>query len=265
MKILVLDDAPAYAFAIDSFLMKASDLLDGPAEVVYAEDVDQVRRYLDDGAEFAVAIIDLGLGPTKESGLGAISLMETAGVPTAVHSEYQEATRRLMFLYAAFTWFSPLALIPKVGFTPGDHDLPRKFVSQLVQIRDGKTPLPDLAKALRSNPHVVNRAFDRIITSSEDLDKWRMFVQYSRTKDVAASLNLSNKRIENWTREKYSITWELLRDAKNFMDTSLADILDPFDPEIEGYRDNLGVIHQFARSQSWFFTDPVVHNRYASR
>lgn len=262
LRILLLDDAPEFAFAIDSILRDAGDHLPAPAEIVYADNVTRVRDLVAAGGSFSAALIDLGLGPNRVSGLGAIDILEKAHVPVVVHSEYKETIDRLMFVYAAFAWYRPLALIPKVGYAPG-ADLPgwrRKFASDLSLICRGKTLAPDLAAPFRPGRR-QQRPFERIITSRQDLDKWMMFVGHAQTRTVATSLKLQPKHVEKWVAAKYDVLWELLAEAGEVMNTDFAQIEDPY---TDGYKAKQSSIHNFARSQSWFFTDPVVRDRFRS-
>lgn len=260
VRILLLDDAPEFAFAIDFILRESGDRLPAPAEIVYADDVARVRDLVVTGGPFSAALIDLGLGPNKVSGLGAIDILEKADVPVAVHSDYKENIDRLLFVYAAFAWYRPLALIPKVGYSPG-ADLGawrNKFASDLSSICRRQTLIPDLAAPFRPGRR-YQRPFERLITSRQDLDKWVMFVRHAQTRAVATNLDLQPKHVEKWVAAKYDILWELLSEAGEVMNTDFAQIEDPY---ADGYKAKQSSIHNFARSQSWFLTDPVVCDRF---
>ena len=239
-----------------------------------AEAAEAVERCARSGAPIDVAIVDLGLGPGKPSGLGAIDLLESAGIPVAVHTDYSEGTRRLMFVYAAFSWYDPVALLPKPRFNSGmDLDrAARDFASDIARIHQRQAPAPDVAAHFRPRPG-RERPFERVLSSPADLLKWRAFVTQSQTAGVAASLGLSHRTIENWVMAKYDVVWELLQDASNLIDITYAGIADrePVQGRGDGgdvkgkpRQDRQGALHQFARSQSWFFTDPVVRARFSA-
>jgi DNA-binding XRE family transcriptional regulator len=112
------------------------------------------------------------------------------------------------------------------------------------------------------------RPFEKVLSSPADFLKWRAFVTYSQSAGVAASLGLHRKTIEKWLVDKYGPVWELLQDASKQIDITYSEIADPYPDEQPGdkkiQQDRQGAIHQFARSQAWFFTDPVVRDRYSA-
>jgi hypothetical protein len=276
-RVLLLDDALHVISAAAGWLYQGSDRLPAPPIVIPASSVAEaaaaVERGSRSGAPIDVAIVDLGLGPGKPSGLGAIDLFEKAGIPVAVHTDYDDGINRLMFVYAAFSWYRPVALLPKPRYNSGmDLDrVARDFASDIARIHDGQAPVPDLAAHFRPRLN-CERPFERVLSSRADFLKWRAFVTLAKSVGVAASLGLERHTIENWVKEQYGFVWELLNDASNVMDITYAEIADP-DPPEERRDDNSprpkhdrqGAIHQFAQSQSWFFNDPVVRARYSTR
>ncbi|HEY3718386.1 MAG TPA: hypothetical protein VGL39_28005 [Jatrophihabitantaceae bacterium] len=259
-RVLVLDDATGYGFAFDELLRLGRSSLPGPAQVRAASSVREVVELIDAGERFDVAIIDLGLGARQPSGLGAIHVLgQRTDTRIAVHTDYHEQTRRLLFLYAAFTWYDPVALLPKTGDAPGRDRaaVATDLAAKIAMINRGQSPHPDLAIPFRARLG-KERAFERILKTHEDLDKWIAFVEYSNITDVARALHLGRKTVENWVRSKYDATQALLNDAE----AAKIDVTDARVNVSSLGRANQSVIHQFARSQSWFFTDPVVRDRF---
>jgi CheY-like chemotaxis protein len=270
-RVLVVDDVLAFISAATRWLEQESDRFPAPPMVIAAGSVTEAAAAVKDcarsGTPINVAIVDLGLGPGQPSGLGAIDLLEKAGIPVAVYTEYGEGTRRLMFVYAAFSWYKPVALLPKSHFTAnmGVDRAARTFASDITRISDRQAPGPNLAAYFRPSPS-REWPFDRVLSSRSDLLKWRAFVTYSQTAGVAASLGLHPKVIEKWLAAKYDAVWELLQHASKHMDTTYAGIAEPDPGGIGDQRkkqDRQGALHQFARSQSWFFNDPVVRTRFS--
>lgn len=274
--ILLVDDGLSFIEAAASWLQQGSDQLPASARVIPAGSVAEASAAIQQcertGLPIHVAIVDLGLGPGQPSGLGAIDLLERAGVPVAVHTDFREGARRLMFVYAAFSWYHPVALLPKRDFSPGLNRgrAARDFARDIVAIHRRQAPYPDVASHFRP-PRGRDWPFNQVLSSSADLEKWRALVTYSNTAGVAASLGRSRKAIETWLSLKYMPVWELLQHASAHMDVTDAGIVEP-DPglpvrhgEKKPYQDRQGPLHQFARSQSWFFRDPVVSSRYLGR
>lgn len=274
--VLVVDDGLLFIEAAASWLEQGTDQLPAPAKIIPAGSVAEASAALRQseraGIAIQVAIVDLGLGPGKPSGLGAIDLLEKAEIPVAVHTDLREGARRLMFAYAAFSWYRPVALLLKQDFSPGitRERAARDFARDVVSIHRRQAPHPNVASHFRP-PQGREWPFNQVLSSRADLEKWRALVTYSSTAGVAAYLGLSRRAIENWLASKYFPLWQLLQHASKYMDIGDAGILEP-DPglplrkgEKKTYQDRQGPLHQFARSQSWFFNDPVVSNRYLAR
>jgi hypothetical protein len=262
-RVLVLDDISAFAFAIDGMLRSAPELLPRPPEIVPARDVAAVEALLARGVHFDVAIVDLGLGAGARSGLGAVSALEACGVPLAIHTDYQEATRRLMFIYAAFTWYRPIALMPKTETSPGRdlRTVQRDFARNVAAVAQRIAPSPDQAAPFR--PRIGrDDPFSRVLNTPEDLRNWQMFVNYSSTAAVARAANVSAKTIEKFVAAKYEPVADLLTAAT----AAGIDTVFGMPGSNDGANvDRQGAIHRFAMAQSWFFTDPVVIDRYQRR
>jgi hypothetical protein len=271
-RVLVVDDALAVVSAAASWLHQESDRFPAQPEVIPAGSVAEAAAAMDrcerSGAPINVAIVDLGLGPGKPSGLGILDLLDKADIPAAVYTDYTEGARRLMFVYAAFSWYKPVALLPKSHFSAsmGLENAARAFARDVVRIYGRQAVTPDLAAYFRPTPS-REWPFERVLSSRDDLLRWRAFVTYSQTSGVAASFGLRQpKAIERWLAAKYDAVWTLLRHASKHIDITDAGIDEP-DPwrwvEQRKKQDRQGAIHQFARSQSWFFSDPVVSRRFS--
>jgi hypothetical protein len=271
-RILVVDDTLAVISATAGWVHQESDRFPAPPEVIpagsFAEAAAAMERCQRSGAPVNVAIVDLGLGPREPSGLGILDLLGKADIPAAVYTDYTEGARRLMFVYAAFSWYKPVALLPKSHFSVsmGLERAARIFARDVMSIYDHQAITPDLAAYFRPLPS-REWPFERVLHSCDDLLRWKAFVTYSQTSAVAASLGLRQpKPIERWLAAKYDAVWELLQHASKHIDITDAGIDEP-DPwrwDKQGKKqDRQGAIHQFARSQSWFFNDPVVSRRFS--
>jgi transcriptional regulator with XRE-family HTH domain/CheY-like chemotaxis protein len=271
--VLLVDDGLSFIEAAASWLEQGTDQLPAPAKVIPAGSVAEASEALKqcdrDGTPIQVAIVDLGLGPGQPSGLGVIDLLEKAKIPVAVHTDFREGAQRLMFAYAAFFWYRPVALLLKQNFSPGmSRDrTARDFARDIVSIHRRQAPHPDIASHFRP-PLGRDWPFNQVLSSRSDLQKWRALVAYSSTAALVAYLGLSRSTIENWLSSKYVPVWQLLQHASRYINIDNAGIIEP-DPGLplrEGekrtYQDRQGPLHQFARSQSWFFNDPVVSSWY---
>src|SRR6266566_4963927 len=116
-RVLVVDDGLGYITCATSWLHQGADLLPARPDVIQAGSVAEaaaaVKHCVTSGITINAAIVDLGLGPRQPSGLGVIDLLEQLRVPVAVWTDWSEGARRLMFVYAAFSWYKPVALLPK--------------------------------------------------------------------------------------------------------------------------------------------------------
>ncbi len=268
-RVLIVDDLLAFISAAVGWLRQESDRFPAPPEVVTAGSVAEaaaaVAHCERSGTPINVAIVDLGLGPGKPSGLGVIELLEKAGIPVAVYTDYSEGARRLMFVYAAFAWYKPVTLLPKSHYSATDSgDTALAFASDVARTYARQPVNPELTSHFRPTSG-CEWPFKRVLSSRDDLDKWRAFVTFSQTTAVAASLKRSPKTIENWLTAKYEAVWDLLQHASKYMDMTYAGIAEPDPWHDKGKRqDRQGAIHQFARSQSWFFNDPVVRRHFSA-
>ena len=200
----------------------------GPGSV--AEAAAQVKQCVLAEKTINAAIVDLGLGPRQPSGLGVIDLLDKVGVPAAVWTDWSEGARRLMFVYAAFSWYNPVGLLPKARFTAGTNAdrVARDFARDITRIHRREALDPDISDYFRPRQDAA-WPFGKVLSSRADLLKWKAFVTYSQTAAVAAQLRLSKKSIDNWLVEKYTPVWELLGHASEHMEIDDADIAEPLD------------------------------------
>jgi hypothetical protein len=184
-----------------------------------------------------------------------------------------------MFVYAAFTWYTPIALMPKSRSTPGaDRDAAvRDFARNIARIHRSERLTPDLSAYFRPRQG-REWPFNQVLSTATDLRNWRALLTYSQTAAVAEHLGLKAKAIDKWLTEKYDAVWKLIEHASAQMEIDDVDIAQPPDglrpdgkderdkkDEKKIYLDRKAALHQFARSQSWFFNDPVVIARYQAR
>jgi hypothetical protein len=274
-RVLVVDDGLAELTAATDWLHRGVDLLPAPPDVITAgsaaEAAAAIKHSVRSGAVIGAAIVDPGLGPRQPSGLGVIQLLAQTGVPAAVWTDWGEG-RRLMFVYAAFTWYQPVGLIPKGRVTQGagGDRAARDFARNIVRIHRREPLTPDLAAYFRPT---LGREwpFEQILSTPADLRNWRAFCAYSQTAAVAAHVGLRPRVIDKWLTEKYEPVWKIIDHASKYMEINDIDIAQPPDylqehvkEEKKVYVDRKAALHQFARSQSWFFNDPVVTARFSA-
>jgi len=284
-RVLIVDDSLSEITAAATWLREGAGLLPAPPQVIPAGSVAEaaavVRRCKASKTPINAAVVDLGLGPRQPSGLGAIRLLQETGVPVAVWTDWSERGGRLMFVYAAFTWYAPIALMPKARSTGGVgmERAARSFAGDISRVCRHEALAPDISAYFRPREG-REWPFHHVLSSPADLRNWRALLTYSQTSAVAAHLGLSPRVIDRWLAEKYEAVRSLIEHASVYMEIDDVDIAQPPDdggargkdakPGREAgkkaYLDRKAALHQFARSQSWFFTDPVVLAQYeASR
>lgn len=276
-RVLVVEDGMEPMMWAASCLDRGAELLPAPPHVIQAGSFTEAAAAINDcaqsGTAIDAAIVDLGLGARQPSGLGVIDLLDKAGVPVAVWTDWAEGAKRLMFVYAAFTWYSPVALLPKAKFraTADGERVARDFARNIARIHQRQAPASELATYFRPR-RSRDWPFTEVLSSQADLRKWRAFLVHNQTAAVATHLGLRPRRIDNWLVEKYEPVWRLLQHAAKYMDITGVEIPEPPDRlaprpagEKKTYVDRKAALLQFARSQSLFFNDPVVIARYPER
>ena len=140
-----------------------------------------------------------------------------------------------------------------------------------MRIYQRQAPASDLATYFRPR-RGRDWPFSQVLSSQADLRKWRAFLVHNQTAAVATHLGVRPRRIDNWLVEKYEPVWRLLQHASKYMDITGVEIPEPPDrlaphpaDEKKTYLDRKAALLQFARSQSWFFDDPVVIARFSAR
>src|SRR5207302_4935615 len=96
-RVLVVDDGLEYITCATYWLHQGADLLPARPDVIpvasVAEAAAVVKHCSSSGRAINAAIVDLGLGPRQPSGLGVIDLLDKAGVPVAVWTDWREGAR----------------------------------------------------------------------------------------------------------------------------------------------------------------------------
>jgi len=290
-RVLVVDDGLSEITAAAAWLHQGADQLPASPEIIpagsAAEAAAAVTSGVATGTPINAAVVDLGLGPRQPSGLAVLKLLDDAGIPSAVWVNWGDRGGRLMFVYAAFTWYKPVALMPKAKSTPGAarDTAPQDFARNIARISRGESPSPDISSHFRPRQGCA-WPFSRVLSSPADLRNWRAFLTYSQTAAIAHHLGIGPGAIDKWLAEKYDEVWKLIDHASVYMEVDDVDIAAPPDrartrrmdekrePDRAGsrrkdekreYVDRKASLVQFARSQSWFFNDPVVIARYTAR
>ena len=266
-RILVVDDVSDTLVALEAWLRTGAATRDWTVEYRTAASLPATQALLRDGAVFDLAFVDLGLGAGQPSGLGAIELLTGTGLArrVVVRSDVSEDGRRVLFVYAAFHWYPTLSgLMPKVmpnyRYVNRQHEADEFARAVREVVEHGRLPGPDMAAPFRTQ---AADPFTAVLKTPEDLLKWRALEQHDGVSAAAAYAGVTPGRFNGWLDAKYPEVWRLLDHARTSTCAGVEQYI--VDPRAEGRRSRLAALHAFARSQSWFFKDPVVGRRFGLR
>lgn len=272
---LIIDDLPETATAIERYLQEAGGLQGEDVQVWLATSVDELDE--DMLAEsYDVTLVDLGLGGTK-SGLSAIDRLHaaSAGGRVIVHSDLANSYDRLLLLYAAFHWYDdqptgryPAALLPKKYAAVG-KDLKERswtFKSNIEEILRHGLPRTDRAAAFRKPRRGGEDAFGELF------DKPLSFAYLSLCKDYPSfelAEQASNKHVKatdmaRWATGAVHHVASLLRQANR--QAALTGMrVETFDDDPDhGSNRPTPRLHAFAKSQALFLNDSVARRHFGA-
>lgn len=264
LQLLVVDDVEHFALAIDSYLRKGAGRLGQSVDVISAVGLDDVEELLEDDVPIDVALVDLGLGAGRPSGLGVIRLLheQRPGVPIAVHADLSENGSRLLLTFAAFRWFGDdvAALLPKAG---DGGDMVTFYADAVAALRDRTPVANDWARTFR-RPATGTDWFKELINTPADLQNLQLFARYEKWDEMAAASGKKVSTLKSWTDGKVEAIAALIENVKGTplqVDQAVTGHdweTNPTTGRASRNTSVLSTLTSFARSQSWFLQDPAV-------
>jgi hypothetical protein len=200
---------------------------------------------------FDIALVDMIFGgDCPVSGLGALRILREAApdvMPVVRWSD--EEDNRLLYLLAAFTFFSPLAVVPK-------REGPGAITSLLAAAAHGERVTAGAERYLGQD------YADQLLRNPTDLAIWRAMTRFDKRTDIARAAFVSASAVDHFIADMYPVT-EDLQDRYG----------DPADgaasrPE-HAHNTPLMRLAQFAKLHMEFFRDqdldPLLEHRWADR
>jgi CheY-like chemotaxis protein len=245
MRILVIDDSVDAEYAIVHALRGTDHVVAG------ARDPRELPELLASTEPFDVALVDMIFGrDCPVSGLGALRILREAApdvMPVVRWSD--EEDNRLLYLLAAFTFFSPLAVVPK-------REGPDAIAALLAAVARGQ---PVTAGADR---YLGQDYIDQLLPNPTDLAIWRAMTRFDKRPDIARAAFVSASSVDHFSGEMFPVV-EHLREHYGDPAENTASR-----PE-HAHNSPLLRLAQFATLHMEFFRDPdldpLLEQRWAGR
>jgi CheY-like chemotaxis protein len=244
MKIIVVDDHVAAEVTINAAL--TSDPV--TENIVTGVTTPDALGRRDDLNEFDVAFVDLDFRRQSEkSGLFALRLLQDAKVPAVIYTADDE-DNRVLFLLAAFQFYSPWALLSKRA----SSDEIRRHAAI---IKSGAHP--DSPAMRRYQPPPLGKPIlNQLIYRASDLPIWRALGAYSDRNAVAEATHVSRSKVDSFLSDH--------SDVVAYIESELLLRTRPL-PEIHTTRERahpyahrFAPLHSFAAEHHRFFADAEV-------
>jgi DNA-binding NarL/FixJ family response regulator len=245
MRILVIDDSVDAEYAIVHALRGTDHVVAG------ARDPRELPDILASAEPFDVALVDMIFGrDCPVSGLGALRILREAApdvLPVVRWSD--EEDNRLLYLLAAFAFFSPLAVVPK-------REGPDAIAALLGVVARGE-PVTGGAERYLGQDYV-----DQLLRNPTELAIWRAMTRFDKRTDIARAAFVSASTVDHFIADMYPVT-EHLQDR--YGDPAEAAAVRPE----HAHNTPLMRLAQFAKLHMEFFRDqdlePLLEHRWADR
>ena len=245
MRILVIDDSVDAEYAIVHALRGTDHVIAG------ARDPRELPELLASTEPFDVALVDMIFGrDCPVSGLGALRILrEAAPAVLPVVRWSDEEDNRLLYLLAAFVFFSPLAVVPK-------REGPEAIASLLAAAARGEAVTGGADRYL-SQDYV-----DQLLRNPTDLAIWRAMTRFDKRTDIARAAFVSASSVDHFSADMYPVTEDLQVRYGDPADATASR------PE-NAHNSPLLRLAQFAKLHMEFFRDqdldPLLERRWAGR
>ena len=186
MRILVIDDTFEAVMAI-------ADVLGDAHEVAHAYDPDVLPGLLETGKPFDLALVDMVFTGSQRSGLGALRILreQSADTKPLIRCSDDEDNRQLHLL-AAFTFFAPLALLPRL-------DGPEAIEPLLDAVERGVPIASGGDRYRHQGPPPA--PLDELLRNKTDLAIWQQLTRFDKRTDIARAAFYAPATVDHFIRE----------------------------------------------------------------
>jgi DNA-binding response OmpR family regulator len=249
MNIIVVDDHIAAQETVTVAL--ASDPATKHHTVTGVRTPDELHRIADLRA-FGLAFVDLDFRrQSKETGLFALRLLDQAAVPAVIYAADDE-DNRVLFLLAAFRFYSPWALVSKRA---SGAEIRRLVATIESRARPESSAMHRYQPSHRGIP-----ILDRLIVRVGDIPIWRALATQSDRNAIAEVTNVSRSKVDSFLSEHFDVVAEIEKELL---------FRTPLPPEpptetrslrrtVRAYAHRFAPLHSFAVEHHRFFQDSEV-------
>ncbi len=195
MRILVIDDN------VDAYLAIRTVLQGTPHVVQVVGDPRQLPAVLDGAERFDLALVDMIFLGCPMTGLGALRIL--AGHPQHIQSVVRcsdEEDNRQLHLLAAFTFFAPLALLPRL-------DGPEAIGPLLDAVQRGGSVASGGDRYRHQGPPPA--PLDELLRNKTDLAIWQELTRFDKRTDIARAAFVSASTVDKFITDMYPVVEQL--------------------------------------------------------
>ncbi|MGH3203954.1 MAG: hypothetical protein ACRDOA_03015 [Streptosporangiaceae bacterium] len=237
MRILVIDDY------VESELAIAYVLRDTDHVVAGARDPVQLPNVIADEEPFDLALVDMIFADCPQTGLGALrALRELSPDTECVVRCADDEENRLLHLLAAFSFFTPLALMPR-------SENPAAIKPLLDALQRGEAVASSADQYRHYGPPPA--PLDMLLRNETDLRIWQELTWFDKRPDIARASFVSSSAVDHFIGAMYPVVEGLqtrFRDAFPVSTTGAA--------QEHAHNTPLIRLAHFARVHQGFFRDP---------
>jgi DNA-binding NarL/FixJ family response regulator len=243
MRILVIDDHLQVEIALRGILAEGGHTVTG------ARDPRALPRLLSGEEPFDEAIVDLRYAQSTATGLTALAILRerSPGTKTVIGTTDEE-DNRLLYLMAAFQFFSPGALLAK--------RFDARLTRAIVEAVGRGEPAPGGAAApFQKAASLTPPLLDRVVHSRTELGIWQELARFDKRPEIAQAAHVHVRTLDAFTAAKCSAIDEVLA---RFPGMSASQLPPAATESAATHSANLIRVIHFARSHAQFFADAEV-------
>ncbi len=237
MRILVIDDY------VESELAIAYVLRDTDHVVTGARDPIQLREVIADEEPFDLALVDMIFADCPQTGLGALrTLREISPVTVCVVRCADNEENRLLHLLAAFSFFTPLALMPR-------SENPAAIKPLLDALQRGEAVASSADKYRHYGPPPA--PLDMLLRNETDLKIWQELAWFDKRPDIARASFVSQSAVDHFMKAMHPVVDGLQTRFRDAFPVSTSGA-----GHEHAHNTPLIRLAHFARMHQGFFRDP---------
>ncbi|MFI0242976.1 hypothetical protein [Streptomyces sp. NPDC016845] len=238
MRVLVVDDH----WIVESAVARA--LAPAEHEVIGVRSPESLGKLLATDRDFQLALVDLDYQKeSRRSGLAALEMCSTAGVPAAVITSDGEQNR-LLHLLAAFEFYpDTLTLLSKSNAEKDWRDI-------ATAVAYGHHPNPKASTRFRPPRRGISW-INSLVRQSDELALWRAAASYDRHATIMQATGIRSRALSKFLDRAAT--------AAHRVQHEFFDVAPPENQPEAGTRNKpLQVVTGFAKAYAPFFDDPDV-------